>query len=116
MLPLFIVAMSDTASRIPPALYEHLTNAQSTNRVIGAIKIFLEKGDAVTFEYAVALYLAAARAREEPIDVVLSVLTNLSESIEGTVLSPPSYLQTLIFRSILRAFYGEVAVAGERTR
>lgn len=106
--------MSDAKPWIPPDLYDHLTKAQSADQVIGAIKAFLDNGDEVTFEYAVAVYLAAARFREEPIERVLQVLTSLGESIEGLVASPPSRLSALIFRGILKAFYGEVTVEPQR--
>ncbi len=105
--------MSDTAPQIPPELYEHLTNVENVDQVTSAMQTFLDNGDEVTFEYAVALYLASARFRGEPIPKVLGVLTSLSESVQGRVLSPPSRLQATIFRGILRAFYGEVAVEGE---
>lgn len=104
--------MSDTAPQIPPELYEHLTTVENVNQVTSAIRAFLDKGDEVTFEYAVALYLAAARFRREPIAKVLTVLTDLGDAIEGLVPSPPSHLRASIFRGILRAFYGEVVVGG----
>lgn len=108
--------MSNTAPLIPPELYEHLTNAENIDQVTRAIRSFLDNNDEVRFEYAVALYLASARSRAEPIDRVLQVLTNLGDTIEGQVSSPPSHLRVSIFRGILRTFYGEVTVEGEKPR
>lgn len=106
--------MSDTAPQIPSDLYEHLTKAENVDQVASAIRVFLHNGDEETFEYAVALYLASAHFRREPITKVLQVLTNLGEAIEGAVLLSPTRLQSSIFRGILRAFYGEVVVEEER--
>jgi len=108
--------MSEAAPHIPAELYEYLTNVENVDQVSRAIRTFLDSGDEVTFEYAVAVYLASARFRAQPIAEVLQVLTSLTESIEGRTLSSPSSLQASVFRAILRAFYGEVTVEGEGRR
>src|SRR5438128_1306468 len=75
---------------------------------------FLSDGDEEAFKAAVALYVASARHRQEPIEKVVAALTKLGTSVEGYqkhghTLFESTRLHQLAFAGILRAFYGDVA-------
>jgi len=79
------------------------------------MKVFLSVRDEAAFEHAVALYVSAARAREEPIETVITVLCKLAGGLEGPRLLDerlihPTTMHALIFGGILRAFYGNATV------
>lgn len=99
-----------------PELYEHLTAPQNTEKVVAAMKLFLLEGDEEKFEIAVALYVASARYRQEPIERVVSPLCLLAGDLESAAgkanefLPEPSRMHELIFSGILRAFYGDPVV------
>jgi len=100
---------------IPPDLYEALPAPENTAKAIEAMEVFLIQGDERKFEYAVALYVASARHREEPIERVTGALCMLAENLQGPRraakrLLHPTQMHELIFNCILRAFYGDVAV------
>ncbi|MFN2637735.1 MAG: hypothetical protein ABR585_11965 [Gemmatimonadaceae bacterium] len=100
---------------IPADLYDRLTEPQNTEHAIAAMEVFLRDGNEDTFEYAVALYVASARHRQEPIHKVVGALCALCDTVEGPrseteVLLGPTRLHQLVFSGILRAFYGDVAV------
>lgn len=100
---------------IPSELYESITAPQNTDNAVKAMRVFVRDGDEATFEYAVALYVASARHREEPIEKVTGALCMLAGVLEGPrmdgdILLRPTRLHQLIFNGILRAFYGDVAV------
>jgi len=100
---------------IPQYLHETLTAPESTARAIEAMQTFLIEGDQPTFEYAVALYVAAARQRNEPIERITGALCMLAENLQGPrrdaeFLLHPTRMHELVFNGILRAFYGDVAV------
>lgn len=100
---------------IPPDLYEHLTAPQNTENAVEAMRVFLRDGNQPAFEYEVAVYVASARHRQEPIETATGVLCLLAGNLEGPGLEGeppvrPTRLHQLIFGGILRAFYGDVAV------
>jgi hypothetical protein len=100
---------------IPHAAREPLTHAEITADTLTAMTTFMSKGDEAAFERAVALYVASARSRKEPIESVLSVCCTLATDLEGPRvvsegLSNPTKMHALIFAGILRAFYGDVAI------
>jgi len=100
---------------IPPDLYETLTAPENTAKAIEAMEAFLIQGDEQKFEYAVALYVAAARHRKEPIERVTGALCMLAENLQGPRRAAERLLHLtqmheLTFNGILRAFYGDVAV------
>jgi hypothetical protein len=104
---------------IAPELYQQITAPENISHAVEAMRLFLRDGDESKFESAVALYVAAARYRQEPIEHVTSGLCQLAEDLEGPrqeaeVLLRPSRMHELIFTGILRAFYGDLAV--ERAR
>ena len=100
---------------LPPHIYETLTAPKSTAKTIEAMQTFLINGDQPKFEYAVALYVAAARHRKEPIERITGALCMLAENLQGPrrdaeFLLHPTRMHELVFNGILRAFYGDVAV------
>ena len=104
---------------IAPELYQRITAPENTSNAVDAMREFLRAGNETQFETAVALYVASARFRQEPIEQVVSALCLLAEDLEGArdkteVILRPTRMHELIFTGILRAFYGELAV--ERAR
>ena len=100
---------------LPAAVYEHLTAAENHEQAVAAMQIFVRQGDEEAFEYAVAIYVASARSREDPIERVASTLCLLAANLEGPrsekdTLVGPTRMHQLIFSGILRAFYGDAAV------
>jgi hypothetical protein len=100
---------------IPLESYERTTAHENITSAIDAMQAFLRQGDVSKFEHAVALYVASARYRREPIEKVTAALCILAENLEGPkgeaeILAHPSQMHELIFTGILRAFYGDVAV------
>ena len=99
-------------------MHDRITREQNTEDAAGAIATYLSDGDTQSFEYAVALYVSAARQREEPIERILAALNAAGDKAKGLHVGPgkvPSeiHLYQLILSGVLRAFYGEVAVAEE---
>ena len=79
------------------------------------MRVFLRNGDEPAFEYAVAVYVASARHRLEPIEIVTGALGLLAGNLEGPrpegeSFLTPTRLHQLIFNGILRAFYGDIAI------
>ena len=106
--------MSRDTPKIPPHLYRDLTAPQNAENAIAAMQSFLSDGDEEAFKAAVALYVASARHRQEPIEKVVAALTKLGTSVEGYqkhghTLFESTRLHQLAFAGILRAFYGDVA-------
>jgi hypothetical protein len=96
-------------------VYSQITAPENTASAVRAMREFLARHDESTFEHAVALYVASARNRQEPIERVAGALALLAWDIEGPVVSAEepverSRMHALIFTGILRAFYGDVAV------
>jgi hypothetical protein len=111
--------MNETSHGIAPERYQTITAPQNTENAVDAMRSFLRDGDAATFANAVALYVAAARYRQEAIETVVAALCTLAESLEGPrrdsdIRFRPSKMHELIFTGVLKAFYGEIAV--ERAR
>jgi hypothetical protein len=101
--------------QIPLELYQHLTASQNTEQTVKAMELFLREGHEEKFEFAVALYVASSRYRQEPIEKVTGALCELAGNLEGPrtdgeLLLRPTRLHQLIFNGILRAFYGDEAV------
>lgn len=99
---------------LAPEVYQRITAPENTAAAVEAMRAFLREGDESKFETAVALYVAAARFRQEPVEEVASVLCKLAEELEGPrpesdVLLRPTRMHELIFTGVLRAFYGELA-------
>lgn len=104
---------------LAPAVYQTITASENISKVIGAMQAFLREGDEPKFATAVALYVASARFRQEPIERVVGALCRLVEEIEGPkrdseLALQPSRMHELVFTGVLKAFYGDVAV--ERSR
>ena len=103
---------------IASELYQAITAPENLSHAVAAMREFLRDGDESRFQSAVALYVASARFRHEPVERVASALCLIAEDLEGPreadTLLRPTRLHELIFTGILRAFYGEVAV--ERAR
>jgi hypothetical protein len=107
--------MNEPSHGIPPERYQVITPPENTANATEAMQSFMRDGDANAFADAVALYVASARFRQEPIETVVAALCSLGESLEGPrrdsdVLFAPSKMHELIFTGILKAFFGEVAV------
>src|SRR4051812_27394248 len=97
------------------AAYTYITAPEDTASAVRAMREFLVRSDESTFEHSVALYVAAARHRQEPIEKVAAALSQLAAEGEGPLVSATepverSRMHALIFTGILRAFYGDVAV------
>lgn len=104
-----------TSHGIAPELYQGFTAPESISSAVEAMRDFLRSGDEAKFESAVALYVAAARFRQEPIERVVSALYQQAEDLEGPrfeadLLRRPTRMHELLFTGVLRAFYGDVAV------
>jgi hypothetical protein len=104
---------------IPPELYQRIASPENSSNAIDAMLAFLREGDESKFESAVTLYVASARFRQEPIEQVAASLCTLAEDLEGPrreadILVRPTRMHELIFSGILKAFYGEMAVARAR--
>jgi hypothetical protein len=107
--------MDEFSHGIPADRYEAITAPQNAGNAVEAMRSFLRNGDTKTFSNAVALYVASARYRREPIETALAALGKLAEGLEGPrrdadILFRPSKMHELVFSGILKAFYGEVAV------
>src|SRR5206468_9375746 len=97
------------------AAYTHIAAPENTASAVRAMREFLAQGDESAFEHSVALYVASARHRQEPIERVAAALSLLASEVEGPVVGATepierSRMHALIFTGILRAFYGDVAV------
>ena len=103
-------------STIPPAVHQQLTQPESVDAAVAAMKLFVAQGDTEAFQEAVALYCVGACDRGDEIHTVLGALCRLAADVEGArtfdklVLARPTELHSLIFAGILRAFYGDGAV------
>jgi hypothetical protein len=107
--------LSQMSSSIPPTIQRELTQPESAERAVAAMKLFIEKGDTETFKHAVAIYCTGACERKEEVQTVLGALCRLAADLEGprpaeAALRAPSEIHSLIFAGILRAFYGDAAV------
>jgi hypothetical protein len=96
-------------------VFSQITAPDSVETAVAAMREFLARNDEPAFERAVALYVAAARAREEPIERVAGALAVLASDLGATQVitdlpQRQSRMHQLIFTGILRAFYGDVAV------
>src|SRR3954464_4576310 len=97
------------------AAYTHITAPENTASAVRAMREFLTRSDESTFEHSVALYVASARHRQEPIEKVAAALSVLAAEVEGPLVSAAepverTRMHALIFSGILRAFYGDVVV------
>jgi len=109
------VVSRHSVPEIPLDSYQRITASENASNAVEAMKVFLRQGDEPAFEYAVALYVASSRHRQEPIEQVTAALCALAEDLEGQgpddeILLHPSRMHELLFNGILRAFYGDVAV------
>jgi hypothetical protein len=100
---------------IPAPLYQDITAPENAETAVEAMQVFIREGNEETFEYAVALYVASAKHRQEAIETIAGALCQLAANLEGPrrendVLLRPTRMHELIFTGILRAFYGDVAV------
>jgi hypothetical protein len=95
--------------------YSQITAPENAASALRAMREFLVRHDESTFEHAVALYVASARHRQEPIEKVAGALSVLASDVEGPLFNAAepverSRMHALIFSGILRAFYGDIAV------
>lgn len=104
-----------TAS-IHPTIHRQLTQPETVEAAVAAMKSFVAKGDRETFQAAVAIYCAGACERGDEVQTVLGALCQLATDLEGptpkaeSVQTRPTEMHGLIFSGILRAFYGDPAV------
>src|SRR5206468_7281003 len=103
------------ALQLDDSAYVDITAPENTATAIRAMREFLVRGDESAFEHSVALYVASARHRQEPIERVAAALSLLASEVEGPLVNATeaverSRMHALIFTGILRAFYGDVAV------
>lgn len=88
----------------------------NADRMAGAMRAFLENGDAAAFEQNVVEFVHTARDREVPVERVVGDLEALADGIErnrldGTVILERTELRRLLLRGVLVAFYGAEPVA-----
>ncbi|HUQ99530.1 MAG TPA: hypothetical protein VM166_08750 [Gemmatimonadaceae bacterium] len=108
--------MAHNDAPVPPSsAFEAITAPENTTQAVAAMQSFLLAGDEAAFEYAVAVYVASARHRNEPIEIVTGALCVLAGEMEGPrqendLIMRPTRMHQLLFNGILRAFYGDVAV------
>ena len=107
--------MIETSALQPDdAAYTHITAPDNSASAVRAMREYLLRSDESTFEHCVALYVASARHRQEPIEKVAAALSLLASEVEGPLVTATepqrSRMHALIFSGILRAFYGDVAV------
>lgn len=104
------------STALPPTIHERLTQPESVEAAVDAMKLFLLKNDRETFQHAVATYCLGACERGDQVQTVLGALCRLAEELEAQspreedVLLRPSEMHSLIFAGILRAFYGNAVV------
>ena len=104
------------STALPPTIHQRLTQPENVEAAVDAMKSFLLKNDRETFQHAVAAYCVGACERGDEVQTVLGALCRLAEELEGQssrqedLLFQPSEMHSLIFRGILRAFYGNAAV------
>jgi hypothetical protein len=108
---------------IPPTIHQLLTQPESVDAAVDAMKLFIAEGDPEAFQHAIAIYCAGACERGDECHLVLGALCRLAADLEGLpdegVFLKPSAMHSLIFTGILRAFYGDRAVdlgAGARAQ
>jgi hypothetical protein len=98
-------------------LFDVIEREEDVSRVLEAMREFLRRAETPLLERAVAVYIRAARARREPVEVVLAALGSLADELErdGT----PGFAQRdtpmrhLVLRGVLLAFYGSGVVERE---
>jgi hypothetical protein len=98
-------------------LFDVIEREEDVSRVLEAMREFLRRAETPLLERAVAVYVRAARARREPVEVVLAALESLADELErdGT----PGFAQRdtpmrhLVLRGVLLAFYGSGVVERE---
>lgn len=97
----------------PEQLFQVIEREENAERVSKAMRTFLARGDTVTFEQAVAVFVRSARARGDPVERVLAVLIELAEEREGVSYPhdrTPTDLRWAVLRGVLLAFYGDSPV------
>ncbi len=103
----------------PAELFNVLQHDENVDRVLAAMREFIRRSDYDTFERAVAVYVRSARARCEPIEIVLGTLETVADDVERD--AAPGFsqrdtpLRHVLLRGVLLAFYGADAVQREES-
>jgi len=98
-------------------LFEVIEHDANVDRVSEAMRAFLARGDTASFERSVAVFVRSARARHEPVEIVLAALESLVDAVEAS--GVPGFdrrntpLRHLVLRGVLLAFYGAEVVQRE---
>lgn len=101
----------------PNELFEIIGREENLSLVFQAMHRFTQQADASLFERAVAIFVRSARARGEPVEVVLATLQELADELERD--AAPGFarrdtsMRHLVLRGVLLAFYGPEVVANE---
>lgn len=101
----------------PDELLEVIEREDNAHRVLAAMRQFIRRDDTAALERAVAVYVRSARARGEPIEVVLGTLQAVADELERD--AAPGFrqrdtpLRNVLLRGVLLAFYGAETVQRE---
>jgi hypothetical protein len=101
----------------PAELFDVIAHDDNVDRVRAAMRAFIKRSDPSAFERAVAIYVRSARARGEPIEIVLGTLQSVADDFERH--AAPGFTQRdtplrhVVLRGVLLAFYGADAVQRE---
>lgn len=103
----------------PEEAFSLFSRAESEEHVIDAMRRYVDSGERRgPFARAVAVYVRAARARGEPAERVLAILTRLADRIQeptrGFSQFEPNDLRELILHGVLLAYFGEAEPGAER--
>ncbi len=101
----------------PNELFDVIGREDNSDRVFASMRQFIKRADASLFERAVAIFVRSARARGEPVEVVLATLEQLADELERD--ATPGFagrdtsMRHLVMRGVLLAFYGSEVVEHE---
>lgn len=96
----------------PEEAFAIFSRAESEEHVFEAMRRYVDSGERRgPFAQAVAVYVRAARARGEPVERVLAILTRLADKVQdstrGFAQYEPNDLRMLILHGVLLAFFGD---------
>lgn len=95
----------------PDERFAPISRAETEEHVIEAMHQFVDAGeDGAAFSTAIAVYVRATRARGEPVERVLAILTRLGDRVQdstrGFATHEPNRFRELILRGVLLAYFG----------
>ncbi len=96
----------------PEEAFSVFSRAETEEHVVDAMRRYVDSGERrAPFAEAVAVYVRAARARSEPVERVLAILTGLADRVQdstrGFAQFEPNEFRMLILRGVLLAYFGD---------